>query len=95
MWFNLPDDLQAGAAPDPVPIGVDVALELFNVFLAGLLDGHIRVAPDLDALWSALNLAVQQKTLPAGLADADRESLGVRIVEIRHAFGRKRQPGGC
>lgn len=44
--------------------------------LASLLDGYIRVAPDLDTLGSALDASVQQETLPAGLADADREFFG-------------------
>lgn len=53
---------------------------------------HIRVAADLDALGSALDASVEQETLPAGLADADRNSFGVRVVEAGLAFGRQCQP---
>ena len=60
--------------------------------LASLLNAHIRVAPDLDTLRPALDASVEQETLSAGLADADRESFGVRVVEVGHAFARQRQP---
>jgi len=55
--------------------------------LAGLIDGHIRVATDLDPLRLALDASVQQEALPAGLADTDCESFGVIVVKIGQADG--------